>query len=302
MHRTEGEDYAPNGNGSGKPGYQPASPPTQPATRLPAEAMNAIQEEIANVIELAGGSLASSAANDRTAGWRQLYDAIFNGFHGTTNMLSLGSVLGNRITDDSISDSKLETGISFSKLLGELSQSQIDAGDTEAMEIKFDNFMLRLTNGGITYESAMHNQNGFTNQVQEAVNTYNSKLNGYGLSFFNDKAIAHKIVSFVSADFTGATKEVAYIDTGVPIDKMEPIDAKVSWELASAAGGYDAPNRIIPRSDAAVGDTVFEQAVFTIPTGLTTWQLQLRFDNNTLFADSDISFVDKKAVVYFREI
>lgn len=70
MHRTEGEDYVLVG---GKRLYQPANPPINAATRLPAEAMNAIQEEICKVIEMAGMTLAVGASSDT---WGQLWEAL----------------------------------------------------------------------------------------------------------------------------------------------------------------------------------------------------------------------------------
>ena len=73
MHRTLGEDYIEVG---GKRLYQNANPPTVKATRLPAASMNAIQEEICNVIEKAGLTLNTDDSTDEAAGWDQLWDAI----------------------------------------------------------------------------------------------------------------------------------------------------------------------------------------------------------------------------------
>lgn len=78
MHRTEGEDYILE---SGKRRFAAANPPTQKATRLPAEFMNAVQEEICSVINAAVPAipLNSTAAADRTAGWNQLLQALQEG-------------------------------------------------------------------------------------------------------------------------------------------------------------------------------------------------------------------------------
>ena len=78
MHRTQGEDYILE---SGKRRFAQANPPTQKATRLPAEFMNAVQEEICNVIAAATPAITlnPTAADDRTAGWSQLLKAIQEG-------------------------------------------------------------------------------------------------------------------------------------------------------------------------------------------------------------------------------
>jgi hypothetical protein len=78
MHRTEGEDYILEG---GKRRFAAANPPSQKATRLPAEFMNAVQEEICNVITAANPTIVlnAGAAADRTAGWGQLLKALQEG-------------------------------------------------------------------------------------------------------------------------------------------------------------------------------------------------------------------------------
>lgn len=78
MHRTEGEDYVVE---DGKRRFINANPPTQKATRLPAEFMNAVQEEICNVINAALPAipLNPTASEDRTSGWTQLLQALQQG-------------------------------------------------------------------------------------------------------------------------------------------------------------------------------------------------------------------------------
>ena len=74
MHRTQGEDYVEI---DGKRMYQAANPATATkATRLPADDMNAIQEEIAGAIESAGITLRATASADKAAGYTQLTAAI----------------------------------------------------------------------------------------------------------------------------------------------------------------------------------------------------------------------------------
>lgn len=99
MHRTQGEDYIEEG---GLRRYRPATPPSIPATRYPAESANAVQEEICNVIEKSGIAVAADAAEDRADGWEQLYNAIFKANHANKD-----SVAVNRIV---IADTTQETG------------------------------------------------------------------------------------------------------------------------------------------------------------------------------------------------
>lgn len=77
MHRTEGEDFNPDvyGDASNKPGHQTANPPSQFATRFTSSLANALQEEIANVVEHAGLTLNTSATDE--ANWDQLKEALF---------------------------------------------------------------------------------------------------------------------------------------------------------------------------------------------------------------------------------
>lgn len=70
MHRTEGPDYITE---SGKRRYKETP---SPGTVVNKFHMNAIQEEIALVIEGVGMTLAATGAADRSAGWGQLYQAI----------------------------------------------------------------------------------------------------------------------------------------------------------------------------------------------------------------------------------
>lgn len=104
MHRTEGEDFVIE---SGKRRYQKAVPPNTPATRLPAESTNSFQEEICNVIELNGVALATNAANDRTANWRQMHDVIFTAKKIGSSALADGAVIGDIIPNQSVDGFKI---------------------------------------------------------------------------------------------------------------------------------------------------------------------------------------------------
>lgn len=79
MHRTEGDGYLDEG---GLRRFVDQDVPTYDGTVDTAEYNNAVQEELCNIVELCGGTLNGggpngTAAGDRAAGWRQVYDAIF---------------------------------------------------------------------------------------------------------------------------------------------------------------------------------------------------------------------------------
>lgn len=70
MQRVSGANFLANGNGTGKNAYQDYNPATGQAGTTPnASALNALQEEVANVIEMLGGTLDPSNNS-------QLYAAI----------------------------------------------------------------------------------------------------------------------------------------------------------------------------------------------------------------------------------
>lgn len=74
MHRVDADGYTTVG---GERRFIDRAMPTEEGTIDGAYWNNAIQEEIAQVVEHAGLTLASSGSADQTAGWGQLKEAIF---------------------------------------------------------------------------------------------------------------------------------------------------------------------------------------------------------------------------------
>lgn len=104
MHRTEGVDYTTE---AGKRRYIDPNLPSVRGTVLNAESMNAIQEEICNVIEKAGLTLNATAAADRADGWDQLWAALTaRGIIGT-NALGALSVTNPKIAAGAVDGSKI---------------------------------------------------------------------------------------------------------------------------------------------------------------------------------------------------
>ena len=126
MHRTEGEDHKIE---SGKRRFASANPPLQKATRLPAEFMNAVQEEICSVIEEAVPQipLHSTSAEDRSAGWKQLLKALQEGhiikgtsFHSTALSSGLtedSGFVSTPNTRESVQDLRATMPYGFDKIL-----------------------------------------------------------------------------------------------------------------------------------------------------------------------------------------
>lgn len=92
MHRTWGTGYVEEDGGKHR--YIDQNPPTVPGTIDVADSNNAIQEELCNIVELVfgegtlnGGGANGTPSADKAAGWRQLYDAIFNGSHITDSAI-----------------------------------------------------------------------------------------------------------------------------------------------------------------------------------------------------------------------
>jgi hypothetical protein len=299
MHRTEGDSNDPNKNGTGKRGYRSATPASIAATALPAEAMNAIQEEICLVIENAGLTLNASASADRTAVWGQLYEAIFQANHGTTDMLAINAVNGDRITDATIADAKI-IDLDFSKVSGEMTQSQSGGGLTETMTITFDQLLLRADSvSGNVSEHIFHQTNGFSGiKEQSNGNDYEFALNAYGLSFWGGPKFTEREVAFTSANFTDSLdRSIAYVDTGVKITEWDPVDASISYEDSAVPGigSYSAPNRYSLAMK-------FGPTRFTAPVSSTTWIAVLVFLDDAFYTDADTTFLDKKAQFKFRRV
>jgi hypothetical protein len=304
MHRIEGDDAEINGNGAGRDGYRDATPPSIAATILTAEAMNAIQEEICLVIENCGLTLNASASADRAAVWGQLDEAIFESNRGTTDMLALNSVDGDRLIDASVENAKI-VSMDFDKVTGELSQTLVSGGDN-LMEIGFNEIKLHLNTAASTdYTIKVNRTDGFSHLIDSPSGfDFQTALSGHGLGFFGDPKLADKQVAFTSANFSNSSnRAVAYIDSGVPVASYDPIDATVSYEDLITDVGYDAPHRYAINSGSAysTGPRLL-YAKFTAKTGSANWQLILVFSSTGFYTDTDTNYLDKKALVKFRKV
>lgn len=113
MHYTEGQDYVDIGGGVRE--FIDQSLPGTPGTVDPAEFSNAVQYEIINCILYAGLTVETTAANDRSAGWIQLREAIFNSAAIDTAALANGAVTNVKIDNGAVTDTKVSS-VSLNKL------------------------------------------------------------------------------------------------------------------------------------------------------------------------------------------
>lgn len=123
MHRITGDGYDVQG---GKNLYGPEDLPTRNATQVTHMAMNAIQEEIAKVIEAEGGTL-NSASEDPLTDMHQLNDAIDNkikaprGYIDGFKMYWVGGAgelyIGSGVCLDSTGTKWLRKATAFSKVV-----------------------------------------------------------------------------------------------------------------------------------------------------------------------------------------
>lgn len=136
MHRTEGPDYIDEGVGLRR--YK-VSPP--PATVANHEAFNALQEELVNVVEYAGITLNTTAVADRTEGWIQVRDAIFD-----SEAIDTGAIATGAITTTKISDCDLSK-LSYDHALGGTDITYEDGALTYTLELSPTIQYLRYESG-----------------------------------------------------------------------------------------------------------------------------------------------------------
>ena len=112
MHRTEGDYFVIE---DGKRRFHDRALPLYHGTVDTAEYNNAVQEEIANVIEYAGLTLAADAGSDRSAGWHQLRDSIFLSGKIGTAAIADGAITHAKLASAAVKNDNLYTDLSLSK-------------------------------------------------------------------------------------------------------------------------------------------------------------------------------------------
>jgi len=176
MHRTFGDGYVEEPAPGQYHRFIDQALPTVPGTVDTAEYNNAVQEEICNVIELNGETLNGGGLNgtpiaDRVAGWRQLYDVIFQNGHLDDNAVdsfTFGVMSGGVIN---ITSGDYEWYQSHTQLLytddtkqGQYNSYRVNISDTGASEnettltigdllTRYDNVETSYNGKGIRYKN-----------------------------------------------------------------------------------------------------------------------------------------------------
>lgn len=112
MHRIDYDGYTIEG---GNRRFIDQNEPSTPGTILGAEWMNAVQEEICNVLTYAGETPSASAAADRAFGWAGLRNAIFLSRAIGPFALTTNAVLTDKIINGAVTDDKLASGLGMDK-------------------------------------------------------------------------------------------------------------------------------------------------------------------------------------------
>lgn len=146
MHRTEGSGYILEG------GLRRFTE-TPPGSSVPAEWMNAVQEEIANVLVAANVTIKATAALDRSANWDQMAEAIFS-----SEAIDTAALADDAVTDDKISDCDVSK-LTYDAAFGGADLEHISGGVTYNLTIKANNLALTRSEG-VLEDSVVLTTNG----------------------------------------------------------------------------------------------------------------------------------------------
>lgn len=257
MHRTEGDGYVTE---SGFRRFVDQNLPSTPGTVHPAEWDNAVQEELCYLITAAGLTVAPTAIADRSAGWHQLYDAIFD-----SEALDTGAIADGAITNDKV------TSCGFSKLIYNLGEGGVDvsrsaAGEVFQLEMEPAQLLFTRTNGATEEKFSLTGQ--LINGIQRVSGTID-KTAGVSFSGFSasDWVTYSTIGSEVSAKPINGL-EHTYHDSG-SVDYSSFLTYNgLSFVDRNVAAGYNVRFRVINCDAISWSGTGPWSA--TIPTNLLT--------------------------------
>lgn len=210
MHYTQGTDYVDIGGGVRE--FVDQSLPGTPGTVDPAESSNAVQYEIINCILHAGLTVATTAANDRTAGWLQLRDAIFGSAAINTNALTDLAVTTAKLDNGAVTNTKIGAGAVTTTKVSSLALSVLDIG-TANMTGGTNNFilsqaLLTYTDTATGSSLSLTSGTGTTNAIlfQNSATARISRLNLNGWSTLEPAGASYQLDSVLNGQgltFTG---------------------------------------------------------------------------------------------------
>jgi hypothetical protein len=276
MHRTEGADRVLE---SGLWRYHDQALPSYPGTEIPAEALNAMQEEICNLISLSGGTVAASAAADRSANWRQMYDRIFKS--QALDSDSVGSLILDRLIDGNLDIArgtrqvKLDPlELSFSngstspqiiadysgveardKPTSPTSKSEMNSGAVYTYDIA-DNFLTAIVPRGISFYGSAHPTDDTSVRYNKA------KIDATSSSLTYSWNSTHKWWAVSSSLDTGipATCQIlgisAYYKNGTYFFNS-PVHAEIVYDTAGTGHVWISPDIIGSSSYAPTVSTLY---------------------------------------------
>lgn len=251
MHRTEGDGYVTE---SGFRRFVDQNLPSTPGTVHPAEWDNAVQEELCYLITAAGLTVAPTAIADRSAGWHQLYDAIFDSEAIDTGALADDAVINAKIGDCGLSkliyvhsdggvDIDYPSGgntynLSLSPIAFELKYtsgsyltSNIHAASQFALIQKLSGVTIK--SASVTLDDGLYSANTPGGVVQDS-----ATLGYNGLTFVDSGTPAGETMRFRVLDLDGASWSgtgpySATIATGLDSSTDAPLTAMLRYRTVS---------------------------------------------------------------------
>lgn len=219
MHLFDGVGYI---EVEGKRRFKDRELPTYIGSRPDDEIMNAMMYEIAQVVEAAGLTLATTGAADEAAGWGQLKQAIFESAAIDTAALTDGAVTDAKITDFNLS--KASGSISIDGTLGsyqanwQQSVAYLYGQDENGRFFEFSPTELQIASN-----NPAHTDNTFQWDAQKLVlrrDAIATNFGGYGVqydgtgSWRKKKSTAASGVSWITEN-THHYVTTTNIDTGI---------------------------------------------------------------------------------------
>lgn len=298
MHRTEGDGYVLE---SGLRRFVDQNLPTTPGTVHPAEWDNAVQEELCYLITAAGITVASTALADRSAGWHQLYDAIFD-----SEALDTGAIADDAVTNVKIAScglSKLiyvhaDGGVDISYVSGgatynlSLSPLEFDLAYTSGVsnisniQVPGQFAIVQKLSGVVTRSASVTYDTGF-GHVNDT-NNDSVTLNSDGLGFEDNgvpsgETLRFRVLNLDGATWAGTGPYYTTISTGLSSSLDSPLTATLRYRTISTGNVTIA---------SSLGNTSYKTLFIVNGAG---WDVQVTVNENITTA----TYNQRKLTVWY---
>jgi hypothetical protein len=211
MHRTTADGAVDEG---GKSMSVDQALPGTPGSTVSAEHINAIQEELCNLIVALGGTVNTSPAADRTDGWDQISTLLMA---GTNLPVSL-----TKLTDGTTS----------------ISQTIGDITVTLTLQKDLITYTRVDTSGSpdITWTATLQSQSMSLGYKEDTTTTKSVSINSEGVSYLNSNSrMLHTKVDFSSASWVsigGGNYQANVVTTDIP-NTSTPLAALLKYRFIS---------------------------------------------------------------------